>query len=117
MELYYEKRSLDEEEMRRAMRKGMVARDLFPIFCVSAEKDMGVRRLMEFLGNIVPFVSEMPKPVDKNGTEVVPDAKGPASIFVFKTSIEPHLGEVSYFKVMSGTVKEEIGSASCRERV
>lgn len=106
MELFFEKGSLDEEEMRRGMRKGMVARDLFPIFCVSAEKDMGVRRLMEFLGNIVPFVSEMPKPVDKNGTEVVPDAKGPASIFVFKTSIEPHLGEVSYFKVMSGTVKE-----------
>jgi elongation factor G len=48
---------LDEEEMRRGIRKGMVARDLFPVFCVSAEKDMGVRRLMEFLGNIVPFVS------------------------------------------------------------
>lgn len=106
MELYFDKGSLDEDEMRQGMRKGMIARNLFPIFCVSAEKDMGVRRLMEFLGNIVPFVSEMPKPVTKDGVEVAVDAKGPVSLYVFKASIEPHIGEVSYFKVMSGTVKE-----------
>jgi len=106
MELFFDKGSLNEDEMRRGMRKGMVARDLFPVFCVSAQKDMGVRRLMEFLGNIVPFVSEMPKPVTSDDIEVAPDANGPASIFVFKISIEPHLGEVSYFKVMSGKVKE-----------
>jgi elongation factor G len=106
MELFFDKGSLDEDEMRQGMRKGMIARNLFPIFCVSAEKDMGVRRLMEFLGNIVPFVSEMPKPVTKDGVEVAVDAKGPVSLYVFKASIEPHIGEVSYFKVMSGTVKE-----------
>lgn len=106
MELFFDKGSLDEDEMRQGMRKGMIARNLYPIFCVSAEKDMGVRRLMEFLGNIVPFVSEMPKPVTKDGVEVAVDAKGPVSLYVFKASIEPHIGEVSYFKVMSGTVKE-----------
>jgi elongation factor G len=106
MELFFEQGTLNEDEMRRGMRKGMIARDLFPIFCVSAAKDMGVRRLMEFLGNIVPFVSEMAKPKTMKGIEVNPDASGPASIFVFKTSIEPHLGEVSYFKVMSGKVIE-----------
>ena len=71
MELFFEKGSLDEDEMRKGMRKGMIARNLFPIFCVSAEKDMGVRRFMEFLGNIVPFVSEMPKPSTKDGVEVL----------------------------------------------
>ena len=106
MELFFDKGSLDEDEMRQGMRKGMIARNLYPIFCVSAEKDMGVRRLMEFLGNIVPFVSEMPKPVTKDGVEVAVDAKGPVSLYVFKASIEPHIGEVSYFKVMSGKIKE-----------
>ena len=66
---------------------------------------MGVRRLMEFLGNVVPFVSEMPKVSNAAGAEVTPDAAGPTSLYFFKTGIEPHIGEVSYFKVMSGTVK------------
>ena len=106
MELFFEKGTLDEEEMRRGIRKGLVSRDLFPIFCVSGLKDMGVRRLMEFLGNVVPLVSQMPKLKTTNGVDVVVDSEGPASIFVFKTSIEQHLGEVSYFKVMSGKVTE-----------
>jgi elongation factor G len=106
MELFFDKGSLDEEEMRRGIRKGLVARDMFPIFCVSAQKDMGIRRLMEFLGNVVPLVSQMPKPKTAKGGEVPCDVNGPASIFIFKTSIEPHLGEVSYFKVMSGKVVE-----------
>ncbi len=106
MELFFEKGSLDEDEMRRGIKAGLKGRDLFPVFCCSALKDMGVRRLMEFLGNIVPFVSEMPKPKTEKGVEVEPDVNGPASIFVFKVSIEPHLGEVSYFKVMSGKVSE-----------
>ncbi len=106
MELFFDKGSLDEEQMRKGIKKGLIARDLFPVFCVSAIKDMGVRRLMEFLGNIVPFVSEMPKLVTKDGQEVSCSADGPASIFVFKTSIEPHLGEVSFFKVMSGKISE-----------
>lgn len=106
MELFFEKGTLDEEEMRRGIRKGLVSRDLFPIFCVSGLKDMGVRRLMEFLGNVVPLVSQMPKLKTTNGVDVAVDSEGPASIFVFKTSMEQHLGEVSYFKVMSGKVTE-----------
>ena len=106
MELFFDKGSLNEDEMRKGIKKGLIARDLFPVFCVSAIKDMGVRRLMEFLGNIVPFVSEMPKLITKDGQEVSCTADGPASIFVFKTSIEPHLGEVSFFKVMSGKISE-----------
>lgn len=106
MELYFDKGTLDEDQMRSGMHKGLVARDLFPVFCVSAEKDMGVRRLMEFLGNIVPTVSEMPAPVTMKGQEIPCDETGPTTLFVFKTSVEPHLGEVSYFKVLSGKVKE-----------
>ena len=106
MEKFFEQGSLTEDEMREGIRKGLVTRSIYPVFCVSALRDMGVRRMMEFLGNVVPFVSEMPKPVNTAGEEVAPDANGPTSLFCFKTTVEPHIGEVSYFKVMSGTVHQ-----------
>ena len=105
MEKFFETETLTEDEMRLGIRKGLVARSLFPIFCISAEKDMCVRRLMEFLGNVVPFVSDMPKIHNTRGEEVQPLSNGKKSIYFFKTGMEPHIGEVSYFKVMSGCVK------------
>ncbi len=105
MEKFFETEDLSEDEMREGIRKGLVTRSIFPVFCVCGGKDMGVRRLMEFLGNVVPFVSEMPIVQNAHGQDVAPDAAGPTSLFFFKTGIEPHIGEVSYFKVMSGTVK------------
>ena len=106
MEKFFGQDSLSEDEMREGIRKGLVARGMFPVFCVCGGKDMGVRRLMEFLGNVVPFVSEMPKVQNTEGKEVAPDVNGPESLYFFKTSVEPHIGEVSYFKVMSGKVRE-----------
>ncbi|MDD4534225.1 MAG: elongation factor G [Prevotella sp.] len=105
MEKFFESESLSEDEMREGIRKGLVTRSIFPIFCVAAKSDMGVQRLMEFLGNVVPFVSDMPKVRNTRGEEVIPDSNGPESLYFFKTSVEPHIGEVSYFKVMSGYVK------------
>ncbi len=105
MEKFFEEEHLTEDELRMGIRKGLVERSIYPVFCVSAAKDMGVRRMMEFLGNVVPFVSDMPAPTDTQGNEVKPDPDGPLSVFMFKTTVEPHIGEVSYFKVMSGTLK------------
>ena len=105
MEKFFEEEHLTEDELRMGIRKGLIDNSIYPLFCVSAGKDMGVRRMMEFLGNVVPFVDDMPAPVDTEGNEVKPDADGPLSVFVFKTTVEPHIGEVSYFKVMSGTLK------------
>ena len=105
MEKFFEEETLTEDEMREGIRKGLVTRSIFPVFCVCAGKDMGVRRLMEFLGNVVPFVSEMPKSHNTRGEEVTADSNGPESLYFFKTSMEPHIGEVCYFKVMSGAVK------------
>ena len=105
MEKFFEEEDLSEDEMREGIRKGLVTRSIFPVFCVCGGKDMGVRRLMEFLGNVVPFVSEMPKVTNAGGQEIAPDTAGPVSLYFFKTGIEPHIGEVSYFKVMSGSVK------------
>ena len=104
MEKFFDQGHLTEDEMREGIRKGLVDRSIYPVFCVSALKDMGVRRMMEFLGNVVPFVEDMPAPVDTAGEEVKPDSNGPLSLYMFKTTVEPHIGEVSYFKVMSGTL-------------
>ena len=105
MEKFFESESLTEDEMREGIRKGLVTRSIFPVFCVCAGRDMGVRRLMEFLGNVVPFVSEMPKVHNTRGEEVAAETNAPTSLYFFKTGMEPHIGEVSYFKVMSGSVK------------
>ncbi|MDE6824583.1 MAG: elongation factor G [Duncaniella sp.] len=104
MEKFFDQGHLTEDEMREGIRKGLVDRSIYPVFCVSAAKDMGVRRMMEFLGNVVPFVKDMPAPVTTEGVEVKPDSNGPLSLYFFKTTVEPHIGEVSYFKVMSGTL-------------
>ena len=106
MEKFFDQGSLSEEEMRIGIRKGLIHRDMFPVFCVCAGKDMCVRRLMEFVGNVSPSVNQTEQPQTADGKKIAPDAKGPTSIYVFKTSVEPHIGEVSYFKVMSGKVKE-----------
>jgi len=121
MEKFFESESLTEDEMREGIRKGLAARGMFPVFCVCATKDMGVRRLMEFLGNVVPFVDEMPKVHNTRGEEVNPDSNGPLSLYFFKTANEPHIGGVQYFKVMSGTlnVGEDLTNADrgSKERI
>ncbi|WP_303323164.1 translation factor GTPase family protein [uncultured Duncaniella sp.] len=104
MEKFFDQGHLSEDEMREGIRKGLVDRSIYPVFCVSAAKDMGVRRMMEFLGNVVPFVEEMSAPETTDGVTVKPDSNGPLSLYFFKTTVEPHIGEVSYFKVMSGTL-------------
>lgn len=106
MEKFFETEHLTEDEMREGIRKGMVTRSIFPVFCVCASKNMGVGRLMEFLGNVVPFVDEMPAVHNTRGEEVKLNPEGPTSIYFFKTGVEPHIGEVQYFKVMSGVLHE-----------
>ncbi|HET9570693.1 MAG TPA: elongation factor G [Bacteroidales bacterium] len=106
MEKFFDQGTLTEDDVRDGIRHGLVNRGMFPVFCVCAGRDMGIRRLMEFLGNVVPFVTDMPKFHNAAGDEVNPDPNGPTSLYFFKTSVEPHIGEVSYFKVMSGKVHE-----------
>ena len=106
MEKFFEEEVLSIDEMREGIRKGLASRGMFPVFCVCAAKNMGVHRLMEFLGNVVPFVDEMPAAVTRNGEEVTPDSNAPTALYFFKTANEPHIGGVQYFKVMSGKVHE-----------
>ncbi|MBQ7162521.1 MAG: elongation factor G [Bacteroidales bacterium] len=107
MEKYFEEGDLSMEDVREGIRKGLIARGICPVFCVSAQKDMGVRRLMEFLGDVAPSPADVEALKDSDGKEVPYNSdSAAASIFFFKTTVEPHIGEVNYFKVISGTLHE-----------
>lgn len=105
MEKYFDKGELDEDEMKTGLKKAMINHDLFPLFCISAKKNMGSGRLMGFIDNVCPSANEMPPQTTISGEKLPCDANGPACIFIYKTNSEPHIGETSYFKVYSGTVK------------
>ncbi len=106
MELFFENDGLSEDEMRSGITAGLLHRNLYPVFCTSAKQNIGVRRLMEFIVNVVPRPNECTKREDTNGNPIAIDSTGKTSVFVFKTSVEEHVGEVNYFKVITGVVKE-----------
>ena len=105
MEKYFDKGELDEDEMKIGLKKAMINHDLFPVFCISAKKNMGSGRLMGFIDNVCPSANEMPAQITKSGDTLLCDPNGPACIFIYNTISEPHIGETSYFKVYSGTVR------------
>ena len=105
MEKYFDKGELDEDEMKMGMKKAMINHDLFPLFCLSGERNMGSGRLMGFIDNVCPSANEMPPQKTKSGAELSCDANGPACLFIYKTVSEPHVGELSFFKVYSGVVR------------
>ena len=106
MEKFFENETLTEDEMKQALHVGLKTRGLFPVFCVGAKHNWGVNRLLEFIVNNAPAPSDMPPVKTKEGKEFNYDPSGPTSAFVFKTSIESHLGEISFFKVYKGEVSE-----------
>ena len=108
MEKYFEQGELSEEDMNAGLQTSMIRHDIFPLFCASAEKNMGSGRIMGFIDNVCPAANEMPHQKTTAGGVLTCDEKGPACIFIFKTIIEPHIGELSLFKVYSGTVKAGI---------
>jgi elongation factor G len=106
MELYFDKGTLNEDEMRLGIKKGMINHELFPVFCVSALNDMGSGRLMGFIDNVAPAASDLKPEQSLEGNEVICKANEPTSLFIFKTFHEPNLGQITFFKVKSGEVKQ-----------
>ncbi|HJX71665.1 MAG TPA: GTP-binding protein, partial [Bacteroidales bacterium] len=105
MELFFANDTLTEEEMRKGITLGLISRGIIPVFCISARKNIGVSRLLEFICNTVPSPADM-TPSKAGGKEIKCEKSGQTSLFVFKSSYEPHVGEIVYFKVMSGEIKE-----------
>ena len=105
LELFFDKGTLNEDEMRRGIKAGMLNHELFPVFCVSALNDMGTGRLMGFIDNVAPAASELKPEQSVEGDSIEPKKDAPTSLFVFKTVFQPNLGQVTFFKVKSGEVK------------
>lgn len=104
MEKYFEKGTLDEDEMREGLKLGMIHHDVFPVFVMSAKKNMGSGRMMGFIDNVAPSPLEAKPETTTDGQELAYDRTKPTALFVFKTHIEPNLGKLSFFKVISGEV-------------
>ncbi len=105
LSLYFEKGNLDEDEMRKGLAIGIKNRSLYPIFCVSAKQNMGSGRIMGFIDNVCPGAENASKEISTDGREIPCDPKGQTILFIYKTVFEPHVGMLSFFKVVSGTVK------------
>lgn len=106
MELYFDKGTLNEDEMREGIKKGMLNHELFPVFCISALNDMGTGRLMGFIDNVAPSAADLKPEQSVEGTTVEYKVNAPTTLFVFKTVYEPNLGQISFFKVKSGEIKQ-----------
>lgn len=108
MELFFSNDTLSEDEIKKGIAKGIVTRGLQPVLCVSSKNNIGVDRLMEFIITEAPSIYDMPAPLNSKGAEVKPNPAGPASVYVFKSSIEEHIGEINYFRVFSGKITENL---------
>ena len=108
MEIFFENDTLTEEEMKSGIKIGLIQRGIFPVFCSSAKNNIGIDRLTEFICNVAPAAADMPEWITEDGKTIKCDADGPASLFVFKSSMEEHIGEINYFKVISGKITENL---------
>ena len=105
MNKFFDSDDLSTDDIRMGARLGLSTGSVYPVLCCSAATDVAVGRLLEFLANVAPEVDDMPQPVNVDGVTVPYDSSAPTSLFFYKTSVEPHIGEVNYFKVISGTLK------------
>lgn len=104
MELYFEKGTLTEDEMRTGLREAMIRHQLFPIFLTSATENIGVSRLMEFIGNVCPTPNQMPESKTQDGGSIKPDSSAEPIAFIYHTMAETHVGDYSFFRIHSGTL-------------
>ncbi len=120
METFFDKGTLNEEEMLKGIRMGVRARNMFPVLCSSAKKDMGVDRVLDFICDVAPGPDETGPAINTDGKEIKCTSSSPASLFVFKTSMEQHIGEINFFKIMSGEITEGVdlinNTTSAKER-
>ena len=116
MEKYFEKGTLDEDELRQGLKLGMIHHDVFPVFCMSAKKNMGSGRMMGFIDNVAPTPREAKPERTTDGREIEFDPSKPTVLFMFKSHLEPNLGKLSFFKVISGevTVNSELINSHTR---
>ncbi len=106
MELYFEKGNLTQDDIRQGLKIGVARREVMPMFCASGKNDIGTKRLMEFIINVAPGPLKAPSFLSTEGEELPADIDAPALAFIFKTQLEQHIGEITYFRVIRGKLTE-----------
>ena len=106
MMLYFDKGSLTQDDIRSGLKLGVANRKVMPIFVCSGKKDIGTKRLMEFIINVAPGPTKAPDFLTVEGEAMPADETAPVALFVFKSQMEHHIGEINYFRVVRGTVTE-----------
>ena len=106
MMLYFDKGSLTQDDIRSGLKLGVANRKVMPIFVCSGKKDIGTKRLMEFIINVAPGPTKAPDFLTVEGEALPADETAPVALFVFKSQMEHHIGEINYFRVVRGTVTE-----------
>jgi len=103
---YLEGEELGEKELRQGLRTGIIRRSIVPVLAGSATKNVAVSLLMDALCGYLPSPADMPVAVE-DGDSLQADAKGPLAALVFKTTADPYVGRLTYFRVYSGTLKAD----------
>ncbi|MEG1700369.1 MAG: elongation factor G [Alistipes sp.] len=106
MELYFDKGTLTQDDIRAGLKIGLSKREVMPIFCTSGKYDIGTKRLMEFIINVAPGPQKAPSFLATDGTPIEADESAPVVAFVFKSQLEQHIGEITYFRVIRGKITE-----------
>lgn len=106
MEKYFEAGELSEEEIHEGLKKAIRERLIFPIFCTSATNNVGVSSLLDAIVEFGPSPKDLGPIKSVDGEEREIDSNGPLTALVFKTIAEAHVGELSFVKVFSGTLKQ-----------
>jgi len=104
MDLYFENGELDEYQMRDGLQQAVLNREIFPLFCCCASRNMGSGRIMGFIGNVLPSpLNSVPMKTEDGGEHKI-DTEATSSAYIFKSYSEDHVGELSYFKVTGGSL-------------
>lgn len=106
MEKFFDEGNLNEDELAQGLNLALAKQQVFPVFCASGKLNMGSGRIMGFINDIAPSPADRPHPNGTKADTIKPDPSGPTRIFIYKTISEPQVGNVSYFKVYSGTLKQ-----------
>ncbi len=106
MEMYFDKGTLTQDDIRSGLKIGVAKRKVMPVFCTSGKRDIGTKRLMEFIINVAPGPTVAPAFPATDGSLIEADSDAPAVLFVFKSQLEGHIGEINYFRVIRGKVAE-----------
>ncbi|MGN0007871.1 MAG: elongation factor G [Alistipes sp.] len=106
LELYFDKGTLTQDDIRSGLKIGVAKRAVMPVFCTSGKRDIGTKRLMEFIINVAPGPTKAPAFPAVDGSLVEADSAASVVLFVFKSQMEGHIGEINYFRVIRGTLTE-----------